>query len=357
MKKINLIAGLLFLLAFYSCKKEEITTLSGFAKSGTAIIVNEGSFGSNNGSLSFFDEGKIINNIFEKANGGLVVGDVVQYYTKVGDKGLIVVNNSQKVVIVNAEDFMLQKTITQDLSYPRYAVSISDKRAYVTNGSGNGTLVVIDVDSLKVIKTIEVGKGPEMLVRNGTLVYVCNSGGFSNDDSTVSVVNTLTDTEIKKIKVGNVPIDLDVDINGNIWVLCKGIPDYSAYPAVKRLTPAQLVMINGTTKLVEKTFQILPIGSIDDVQRLAMSGDGKTVYYNKGDGIFAMNINGISLPTSPLINGYFYGLDVDPNTGSIFGLDAGNFSSNGSVKKYTTSGVKLDSLPVGIAPNNLFFNK
>ena len=80
MKKINAIVGILFFAIIFSCKKEEEISLGGFAKSGSAIITNEGAFGSSNGSISFLENSKITNNIFEAANSGLNVGDVVQYY-------------------------------------------------------------------------------------------------------------------------------------------------------------------------------------------------------------------------------------------------------------------------------------
>ena len=357
MKKINVIISALFFVLIFSCKKEEEISLGGFAKSGSAIITNEGAFGSSNGSISFLENNKITNNIFEAANSGLNVGDIVQYYQRVGNSGLIIVNNSKKVMIVDAESFKLKKTLTEGFTYPRFAVSITENKAYVSNGSGDGTILVVNIDSQKVVKTIAVGKGPEMILRYGSLVYVCNSGGFSNDDSTVSIINTSTDLEVKKITVGDVPVDMDFDANGNIWVLCKGVPDYSNFPFVERLTPANLIMINRNTQKVEKSFQILPKGSTDDVFRLAASNDGNTIYYNKSDGIYALNINSSSLPISPLIQGFFYGLDVNPDNGEIFGLDAGNFSSNGNIRKYSKSGLKLDSLSVGIAPNNIIFNK
>ena len=306
MKKNNAILGCLFFILIFSCKKEEEISLGGFAKSGSAIITNEGAFGSSNGSISFLENSKITNNIFEAANSGLNVGDVVQY------SGLIIVNNSKKVMIVDAESFKLKKTLTEGFTYPRFAVSITENKAYVSNGSGDGTILVVNIDSQKVVKTIAVGKGPEMILRYGSLVYVCNSGGFSNDDSTVSIINTSTDLEVKKITVGDVPVDMDFDANGNIWVLCKGVPDYSNFPFVERLTPANLIMINRNTQKVEKSFQILPKGSTDDVFRLAASNDGNTIY---------------------------------------------NFSSNGNIRKYSKSGLKLDSLSVGIAPNNIIFNK
>ena len=58
MKKNNAILGCLFFILIFSCKKEEEISLGGFAKSGSAIITNEGAFGSSNGSISFLENSK-----------------------------------------------------------------------------------------------------------------------------------------------------------------------------------------------------------------------------------------------------------------------------------------------------------
>ncbi|MBX7227736.1 MAG: hypothetical protein K1X55_17000 [Chitinophagales bacterium] len=338
-----------------SCKKEEQPVLSGFAKEGTAIVTCEGSFGANNGSLSFVDGSIATNNIFESANSGLVVGDVVQHYCRVGNRGIIVVNNSQKIMIVEAETFKLLKTLTTGFDYPRYAVAIDDERAYVTNGSGTGKVLVVNVSTLEVEKEIAIGKGPEMLLKKDKYVFICNSGGFNNDDNTVSVIDTETGSEIRKINVGDVPVDMDFDATGHLWVLCKGIPDYSNFPNVLRATEAKLVKINTATQTVAKEFTVLPVGSIDDLGRLAASKDRNTIFYTSGKGIYAMPINSNSLPLLPIIPQYFYGIDTDPQTGLLW-CTQGNFSSNGYVKRFNTNGIVQDSVKVGIGPNNSIFN-
>lgn len=347
---------LLFILIFtLRCKKEEHPVLSGFAKAETAIITCEGSFGANNGSLSFVDGATVTNNIFESANNGLVVGDVVQHYCRVGDKGIIVVNNSQKILIVEAETFKLLKTLTSGFEYPRFAVAVDDEHAYVTNGSGAGKVLVVNVSTLEVEKEITVGKGPEMLLKQDKFVYVCNSGGFNNDDKTVSVIDTETDTEVRKINVGDVPVDMDFDATGNLWVLCKGVPDYSNFPNVLRATEAKLVKINTVTQSVAKEFTVLPVGSIDDLGRLTASKDGNTIFFTSGNGIYAMPISSNSLPLLPIIPQYFYGIDTDPQTGLLW-CTQGNFSSNGYVKRFNSNGVVQDSVKVGIGPSNSIFN-
>ena len=104
MKKILIIV--LFSTLFFSCKKEDNqnNTIGTYAESGSAIVVNEGNYGSNNGSVSFVDRnGLVTNYIYENANSGINLGDVIQSYTRIGNKGIICVNNSFKIEIVDAK--------------------------------------------------------------------------------------------------------------------------------------------------------------------------------------------------------------------------------------------------------------
>ena len=138
-KKISVF--MLVCLSIISCKKEENTggNIGTYLESGSAIVVNEGNFGSSNGSVSYIDRNGVATNfIYENANNGINLGDVIQSYTTVGTKGIICVNNSFKIEIVDARTFKRLATITdttatQNTSYVRSALAINDNKAYVTN--------------------------------------------------------------------------------------------------------------------------------------------------------------------------------------------------------------------------------
>ena len=231
-KKISLF--ILVCISIISCKKEDTndTTTGTFTESGSAIVVNEGNFGSSNGSVSFVDRnGLVTNYIYENANAGINIGDVVQSYTRIGNKGIICVNNSFKIEIVDARTFKHLATIvdssaTQNTGYLRYALGISDTKAYVTNGNFAGEVEVIDLTTNTIMKSISIGKGPEQLVIVNNNVYVCNSGGF-DVDSTVSIIDATTDAVTATVNVGDIPTKIVRDAQNNVWVLCAGQSDYS----------------------------------------------------------------------------------------------------------------------------------
>lgn len=366
MKKITqkITIALLLCTSMVSCKKDkEINDNNGtFIEEGSAIITNEGAFGGNNGSVSFIDRnGSVTNYIYEAANSGLALGDVVQSYTKVGNKGVICVNNSYKVEIVDARTFKHLATITDTTAsgktkYVRYALGITDNKVYVTNGKFGGEVEVIDLTTNSIVKSITVGKGPEQLVKANNNVYVCNSGGW-DIDSTVSVINPNTDAVISTINVGDVPTKIVKDAQGYVWVLCAGQPDYSAWPNVIRLTPSKLVRINTTSNIIDKSFTLVNTGSTSYVTNLTVGDNGRKIYYSISDKIFALDITSNILPTTALISGrMFYGLAASTFNNQIWGLNAPNFSSSGYVIRYNASGAIIDSLKVGIGPNNAYFN-
>lgn len=367
MKKINqkIVATLLLCLSVVACKKEEDKNndKGTYIESGSAIVTNEGGFLNNNGSVSFINrDGVVSNYIYESANGGINLGDVVQSYTRVGDKGIICVNNSQKIEIVDARTFkhiatIIDTTASQHTSYVRYALGVTNTKAYVTNGNMDGEVVVINLTTNTISNSINVGKGPEQLAQVGNSVYVCNSGGW-DVDSTVSVINTTTDAVSATINVGDIPTKIVKDAQNNIWVLCAGQSDYSAWPDITKLTPSKLVKINTTSNTIEKSFTLINSGSLSYELNLAIGDNGNKIYYSISDKVFALDITATTLPASSIISGRsFYGLAVSPITNQVWGLQVPNLSSGGYVFRFNASGSLIDSLQVGIGPNNVSFNQ
>jgi hypothetical protein len=65
-----------------------------------------------------------------------------------------------------------------------------------------------------------------------------------------------------------------------------------------------------------------------------------------------------SLPNAPFIEmgmKYFYTIGVDPVTSQIVATDAGNYVQNGTVYRYSASGVMIDSVQAGIIPGFVGF--
>jgi hypothetical protein len=255
------------------------------------FITNEGAFGNSNGSISYFDadSSKMINHLFESVN-GRPLGDVVQSITLAGDKGFIVVNNSQKMEIVDLKTFTSIGVI-DGLEYPRYFVALDDKKGYLTDGNFTGRVYVIDLVQLKIKDTIPCGSGPEKMLLHNKSLYVTNSGGWGND-STLTIIDTQTDLVKETRFVGMNPIDLVLDNEQQIWVLCKGKvvmnPDWS----IAEETASSLVVMNPASGAITKTIEIGSIGDFYWPQRMGINKKRDLVYYLEAEGIFSRAING-----------------------------------------------------------------
>ena len=319
------------------------------------LITNEGAYGAGNGSVSFysFDKDNLYNEVFKTIN-DRALGDLVQSITIHNEFAFIVVNGSNKIEVVNAENFTETGVITDVLS-PRYYIGINETKGYVSEwGTGFGTNVkVIDYNTLAITKTISVGTGPERMILLNNYVYVANSGGWGNDN-TISVINTETDEVVKTIVLdGDSPRDFAIDANGKLWVICAGYIDYTNMSE----TASKLVRINPTTNEVEET---ITISATVHPANIETDSDRTSIYYGGGygvQGIFKMSINNNTVPTTPLIDESFYGFNIDPESDKIFALEAPTFTANGTLWRYESNGTQLGSYEAGIGPNGAGFSK
>jgi YVTN family beta-propeller protein len=199
---IKNIAQIVFLiLVLASCEKDEgiapqcvdcsLDSLKIDTSVAEVFIMNEGNFGWNNGSLSLYtpENSVIQNNIFQKAN-AIVPGDIVQSMEIINDKGYVVVNNSNKIEVVNLNTFEIEQTIN-GLNSPRFICKVSENIAYVTSLYGN-TVYVLDLQTNTVISEIAVNGWTEQLAVVGDLAYV-----VSPDSNKLFVLDVIQETIIK----------------------------------------------------------------------------------------------------------------------------------------------------------------
>jgi len=326
----------------------------GFAQSSSVYITNEGNFGTGNGSLSIYDKttNLVSNDVFSSNNGGALLGDVVQSMECINGSGYICVNNSSTIQVID-ENHLYVAAI--QVSQPRYLKQVNTSKAYASDWGING-IQVIDLLSNTVSSTINCGTGPEGIAVSNGFAYVCNVGGWGLD-STVTVINTNTDAVETTLTVGDKPNSAVVDINGNVWILTGGFTEYDANWNVISETPGVLAMINTSTNTIESSL-VFPIGN--HPEDLVINGAGNKLYYSDGSwskAVYEFGINDVDLSTTPIINRSFYGLGYDPVSNEIYGSDAVDFTQQGWVYRYATSGAVIDSFQVGIIPGSFAFSQ
>lgn len=356
MKKIVLSnLAIIFIVSFFiSCEKDD-NEKSNFENG--VYILNEGDMSKSNASVSFlnYETDLISDDIFMEVN-QRPLGAVLNNACISGDKIYMVLNASGKIEVANASDFE-ELNVIEGFVNPRY-ISTSDNKAYVTQWNNmtdtKGAVKVVDLKTNSITKTIDAGTGPEGILSTSKNVWVANGGGYMVD-STVMVINAIDDKILKTIVVGHNPKELVKDSNGNIWVLCYGYVEYAADYSISRETPSKLVCISASTYEIIKTINIA-----DNLhpQHLDISSDGKTVYYGAGygfNGIFAVSIDSESAPSAPIVEGMFYGFNVNPQNDEIYACEAPSFTDPGKLIRYKQSGEKIKEYTVGIGPNGVIF--
>lgn len=336
-------------LAFTSCEEnegeEEEIQVEGI------YVVNEGQFGNNNGAISLMDPESedVITGYFEDKN-GRTPGDVVQDLSFSDTKGYVVVNNSKKMEIVDKNTFE-SVDVMNSLSYPRQFLPIDQNKGYLTNGSSadssRGHVLVIDLNEHMITDSIEVGRGPESMVKVDNKVFVTNSGGFKKDN-TVSVIDASSDEVIETVEVGYIPTDMVKDKNNDVWALCKGLNALQTGGP----TPSNLVKI-GSDDYQTDSYELGKISSQGNYL-LDIDADGELLYFAGENGVYEMNISDSETPSAPVIDRTPYGLDINPENGNIY-CTTTDFETKGFIYRYDQEYQLKDSTQVGYNPNAVVF--
>ncbi len=326
-----------------------ITDNDSFAYENGILVLHEGNFFGGNASVSFITEdlSTTTNDIFTELN-DIPLGDVGQSMGFNDDLAYIVVNNSQKIEVVNRYTFKSVGTIDAGLLNPRH-IAFTKGKGYVTNW-GDGTdvaddfVAVINLESFTVENTYSVPEGPEAIVATEDFIYVAHQGGFGQNNI-VTVIDANTNTIDSPIIVADRPNSIQL-IDGTLWVLSGGNPSWTGNE-----TAGQLDKIDMMTNTIETTFAFAQTEHPGN-----LSVDGDNLYYLMDGNVFNINLADTALPSTSILTGVaFYGMTV--NNGKLYGADAKDFASNGTLEIYDLGTNSLDaSLEVSIIPGAIYFN-
>jgi hypothetical protein len=334
-KKYSFFVGVLLLL-LTSCVKdkpnEEEENTVGTSDKGVYII-NEGNFQFGNASVSYYDvDSKTLKeDVFKTAN-NKALGDVAQSITLLNNKAYIVVNNSNKIEVVNAQTFVSVATIS-GLTSPRYFLAVNNAKAYVSDYKANA-ISIVDLNTNTKMGSIPCTGFTEEMVMAFGKVFVTNA--FRDK---VYVVNSSTDVITDSIAVGYGASSIKQDKNGKLWVLCGGDQN--------NVIDATLYRINPSNNSVEM-YYTFPVAEYPS--KLKMNGTNDTMYY-LNSGVYQMPIAASALPSSVFImqgSKSFYALGVDPASGVVYVADAIDYVQKSSVYRYTSKGVLLNTFKAGI---------
>ncbi len=237
MNRKNFFKGAILALlsvAFISCSDDDddngpITPPGGGGNDSTnvvikgAYILNAGKYNGNNSSISYFDieTEKVESKVFESANNGRILGDSGQDMLQVGNEFYVAVYGSAYILVTD-ENIAVTDTVVSEregqFQQPR-ALAADNKYVYVTYY--DGYVGRIDRNSKKLDEVqIFVGSYPEQLKIADDKIYVAVSGW--GQENIVAVIDTESFEKIYDIEVVQNPTSLEVDGDGNIYVISMG---------------------------------------------------------------------------------------------------------------------------------------
>lgn len=344
---ILLILSALLILS-NSCTQEDPIPSGKYSKG--IFIINEGGFGASNGSVSFFnrDSSAVETDIFQAVN-SRPLGDVVQSMTIIGTKAYIVVNNSNKVEVVNLSDFK-SEAVLDNITLPRNLIQVSNTKAYIS--TWDTSIAVLDLNTNKITGEIKSAIGPDVMYKSGKDIYVLNGGGFGTGN-TISIIDSSEDSIVKTIVVADRPSGIAADKNGLLWILCSG-KGWNGFPAADD-TRGALIAIDPVDYSIKHRIDFPETSLHPD--RLVSNKTGDKLYFLYNNGVYCYNIS-INSSTFTKVRevGNPYGLGFDHTSELLYVSDPLYFSSKGWIYRIRENGILLDSLQAEIAPSGFVFN-
>lgn len=350
-----------------SCENEEPSTT--FPENSTVagmFVLNEGTFGAGNSTLSFVDlkNDTLYKDIFGKVNPD-VSGNL-------GDAGNCIAINNGKVYILTSNfveiiDAATCKHIKRlEMNSPR-DIKFYNGNAYVSSygvmkdvPNYKGVVYEINTDLLEITKEVTVGYQPEEMVIKGNKLYVANSMSpdYNNTeyDKNVSVINLDSFTLEKNIEVAINMHRMEIDSKGNIYVSSRG--NYFDIPS-------NLYVIDTNKDAVVDTLDIT-------VSDMCLSNDKiyvTSAQWNSAIGGYEYSYSLYDINKGNIVPGGFitdgstndikfpYGVAVNPENNDIYVTDAIDtyIPQNGKIYCFGADGKKKWTMEGEIIPAHIAF--
>ena len=337
---------LLLLIGFTACEKEDTPKPEPGLESSLSgvFILNQGSFGLNNASLSYYDfetETMTSDIAVDLAKGKIGLGDTGQDMIIYGNKLYVSVNKSGLVSVfdLKSKSYLKDIRLVDDANQPREPRNLVSYNGKVYVSTYDGNVVRIDTTLLIQDGITKVGANPEGIAAVNGKLYVTNSGGLNYlvgeaPGNTLSVVDIATFSEEGVLTVGLNPNIVHADSYGDV---------YLTYWGNFHDIPGGFQRINTQTNTVTD----LPVSANEN---FTIIGDSLYFYKTPTFGLF--NVKTEQLITDRLITDGTviktpYGIGVDPRTREVYISDT-DYTNPGSVYIFGTDGKKKKTLDVGI---------
>ena len=340
-------------LCLVACEKPEPTPGPSdtiIPDSGSALVLNEGTWGGNNASLTRIDlaEGTLENNWFRN-NNGRNLGDLAQDLVIYGSKAYVTVSESGSLEVI---DTATGHSTHVDLSprYPR-CIAAYDGKLYISCYKPH-SVIRIDTATLQIEATCELGDyNPEGLVAAHGMILVASSnvsdeqGNYSYDNK-VYAINIASFSVSNTIEVGSNP--QKVMLIDSVTAVVNFWGDYASAPAGSAIVDMGTMAV---TQLGEELTGMTVANGYIYGYRTTWAPD----YSSKSTCFIKTDAAGNAYIILPNVNLNAYAIGVHPVSGNIYVGTDGNYSSNGDLYCFTPNGVQCWKREVGMLPSKIVF--
>jgi DNA-binding beta-propeller fold protein YncE len=349
MKHIKIIILFLFIIILIGCSKDDnIVNSIENTESSLVYVVNEGNFMKGNASLSLYmvDSNRIVGDIFQTVN-GKKLGDVAQNMYINSGKGYIVVNNSNKIVIIDIKTNKIIDTLTTKLNSPRSICFILNKM-YISNLYGSSITILNGENYKTFVKEISVKPNPDEMIISNNKIFCCNASGYNAPSTNLAIIDPSTDLVAKNLKIGYNPIMIKTLDQNTLVILCSG--EYNDYTNPNDDIFAKLFIVNSSTDVVMDS---IAIGG--HPYDFTIDSDGNA-YILGETSVIKLNVKTKTISNSNFIPGMYYSIDFEPSRKELYISDAKDFVSTGDILVYDLNGAQKKKFQAGIIPGAFCFH-
>ena len=335
---------LVLILSLSSCTRDEIIIPEPpfIPSTDGAYILSEGGVTPGTSSLSFYSisADSFYTSIFSPGilglfPDGLMVFNNNLYLTEQGNYG-----SAGRIYKCDTSGTVLT---SQVVGTNPYSLSVANNKIYITNGPASN-VSVLDVNSLALIKTIAVGVYPQEILALDNKVFVCNTSMFGGaQDSTVSVIDALTDQVVATITVQKDPSSLAVTNDSNLIVGCPGQYGYAYI-----VDPGSYNKIDSFLSIDGMGKDIAVDTESEDIFFISISNNITVI--NLASRVSVVVINNPNPGTC-----FFYGYNYDYINKKHYVCDARSFTTNGSLYIYDENGTLENTFTTGVSPRRVVF--
>lgn len=347
------------------------------------ILLNEGNWQSDNGCITYFEDGKVVSNHWFRDVNNHKLGDTPNDIIHVKpDLIAIAINWSNIIQFIDAsgrevaatEDVPNNRKLATDGKY--VYVSSYGHECYTVNGwmyFDKGFVAKIDVETFKVVDAVEVGYEPEGIALYNGYLFVANTGGYAFQEdheyeTTVDVIDAESMNIVRSVDTGQINLYGKMSQSGRF--LCINSPgDYYDVMAASIILDCGAVL---SGKADEECFVKLDYAATYNCTASGGSfyAIGSRYSYYTGDYEFNyITINPEEVMESQGACGVSedmpgtviddiknmtmpYAIYVNPYTGYIYATDAMSFAEGGQMYQWTPDGELVGKYEVYINPGH-----